>query len=81
MFNLLISVESILGGDLLLRGCGGCIRDLASVDSSYRTVAEIAAALGLIKEVLNAFGASSVHWLLDRPASGADSCARYAVDG
>lgn len=64
-FNLLITIEAALSGGVLLMGCDGCIRDLASMHGSYRSVEETDRALATIGETLP----RSAVWYLDQPVS------------
>lgn len=68
-FNLLITIEAALSQGVLLRCRDSCIRDLASVHGSYRSVQETDRALQLIGETLAALAPHSVQWLLDKPIS------------
>jgi hypothetical protein len=68
-FNLIVTLEAILGGGPIILGRDGCLRDLSSVHGSYRAVAETEAAVTLIGESLAAAGVAAAHWLLDRPVS------------
>lgn len=68
-YNLLITVESALGGGVILIGRDGAWRDLASLHGTYRAVQETEPALRLIGESLATFGIASCHWFLDRPVS------------
>jgi len=68
-FNLIITIEAMLSRGVLLRCRDGCIRDLSSVHSSYRSVNETEAAIILIGEMLADLGAGRVEWLLDKPVS------------
>jgi hypothetical protein len=68
-FNLLITLEAALGGGLILHCRDGCLRDLASMHGSYRSVQETELALTLIGDALEAVAPSSVLWLLDSPVS------------
>jgi hypothetical protein len=68
-YNLLISIESSLGGGVILSGRDGCYRDLASLHGTYRTVSETVPALTLIGETLASWGVRRCRWLLDRPVS------------
>lgn len=68
-FNLLITIEAALSQGVLLRCRDSCIRDLASVHGSYRSVQETDRALQLIGESLAALAPRSVGWLLDKPIS------------
>jgi hypothetical protein len=68
-FNVLIAVESALAGGVLLRGRDRMIRDMASIHGSYRRNEQTLAASEAIGEQLEALGASSITWLLDRPVS------------
>lgn len=64
-FNLLITVEAALSGGVLLRGCDGCVRDLASMHGSYRRVEETDRAIALIGQRLP----REAVWYLDQPVS------------
>jgi hypothetical protein len=68
-FNLIITLEAALSKGPLLIGVDRCIRDLSSVHGSYRSVDETEQAIIMIGKALQAVGASSVLWLLDRPVS------------
>ena len=68
-FNLILTLESALGGGVVLGGRDGCFRDLASVHGTYRRVAETAPALELAAHWLGAWGVGPCHWLLDAPVS------------
>src|SRR5262249_46968487 len=75
-FNLLISVEAALSGGVLLLCRDGCIRDLASVHGSYRSVNETKSALLLIGDLLAELKTRSASWLLDRPISNSGRLAK-----
>jgi len=79
-FNLIITVEAALSGAMLLVCRDNCVRDLASVHGSYRSVQETESAIGLIGEVLATFKPAAVTWLLDRPISNSGRLARKIVD-
>ncbi len=68
-YNLLITMESALGGGVLFRGRDGCVRDLASIHGSYRKVDETLTAVQHIGEGLAALGVELVRWRLDAPVS------------
>ncbi len=68
-FNLLLTLESALGGGVVLACRDGCYRDLASVHGSYRRVEETRPALALAARWLAAWGAGPCAWLLDAPVS------------
>ncbi|RMH05585.1 MAG: DUF434 domain-containing protein, partial [Planctomycetota bacterium] len=68
-FNLLTTVETALGGGLLLVARDGCLRDLAGLGGTWRRVAETRPALEAVGAFLTAAGAAPVRWLLDRPVS------------
>ncbi len=68
-FNLLITVEAALSSGVLLRCRDGCLRDMASIHGSWRSVQETQKALLLIAETLDSLGILEVHWWLDRPVS------------
>lgn len=68
-YNLLIMVESALARGVLLRGRDGCIRDLASIHSSYRKVEETYPAIRLIGNTLAQLELGEVTWYFDSPVS------------
>ncbi len=68
-FNLILTLESALGGGVILGGRDGCFRDLASVHGTYRRVEETQPALELAARLLGEWGAGPCTWLLDAPVS------------
>lgn len=68
-YNILITVESALAGGVLLRGCDGCIRDMASLHGSYRRVEETLPAIDCIGATLARFMPERVLWYFDAPVS------------
>jgi hypothetical protein len=68
-FNLILTLESALGGSVILGGRDGCFRDLASVHGTYRKVEETQPALELAARLLAEWGAGPCAWLLDSPVS------------
>ncbi|MFO0806720.1 MAG: DUF434 domain-containing protein [Gemmataceae bacterium] len=68
-FNLILTLESALGGGVILGGRDGCFRDLASVHATYRRVEETRPALDLAAKCLTAWGVESCVWHLDAPVS------------
>jgi hypothetical protein len=79
-FNLIILVEAALSGGVLIIGRDGCVRDLSSVHSSYRSVNETEKAIVLIGEALSALHAGPVQWLLDKPVSNSGRLAQRIRD-
>jgi len=68
-YNLLITVESALGGGIVIECRDGCFRDIASIHGTYRRVEETLPALTMIGVQLQQLQVSEVYWLLDRPVS------------
>jgi hypothetical protein len=68
-FNLILTLESALGGGVVLGGRDGCYRDLASVHGTYRRVAETQPALELAARWLTEWAVGPCTWLLDAPVS------------
>ncbi len=68
-FNLILTLESALGGGVVLVGRDGCYRDMASVHGSYRRVEETRPALDLSAQWLAEWGVGPCTWLLDAPVS------------
>ncbi|MEO1451797.1 MAG: DUF434 domain-containing protein, partial [Bacteroidota bacterium] len=68
-YNLLITIESALGGGMIFHCRDGCYRDIASVHGTYRKVEETLPALTMIGVTLQKLAVSAVTWYLDRPVS------------
>jgi hypothetical protein len=75
-FNLLITLESALSGGVVVRCRDGCLRDLAGIHGTYRSVAETLTAIRLVGEALCAYQPRCVEWLLDRPVSNSGRLAQ-----
>jgi hypothetical protein len=85
-YNVLTTVESALGGGVVLQGRDGCWRDLARAQRTHRPVLETLPAIHAIGEFLAALGLIECRWLLDRPVSnsgrmGAELRALSAANG
>lgn len=68
-YNVLLTVETALGGGVVLRCADGVCRDMASMRGHYRRVEETRRALVLLGGFLADHGAAAVAWYLDRPIS------------
>ena len=68
-FNLLITIETALGGGAIFNCMDGCCRDLSAVYGSYKIMAETRQALTLIGRTLERSSPQKVVWLFDRPVS------------
>jgi len=65
--NVLTSVETALGGGVILIGRDGCCRDVAGIYSHYHKVAETVPALRAIGQLASQWGVTKCHWWLDSP--------------
>ncbi len=81
-FNLILTLESALGGGVILGGRDGTYRDLASVHGTYRRVAETEPALRRAAAWLAEHEIGPCTWLLDAPVSNSGRVATLirAVD-
>ncbi|HEX8201790.1 MAG TPA: DUF434 domain-containing protein [Isosphaeraceae bacterium] len=68
-FNVLLTLETALGGGVILGGRDGCYRDLAGIHGTYRRVAETVPGLEQVGEYLVCWGVGPCTWLLDQPIS------------
>lgn len=68
-FNLLTTVESALGGGVVLLAQDGCARDLASLHGTWRRVEETPRALDRCGQALASRAVGRVAWYLDAPVS------------
>jgi len=79
-FNLILTLESALGGAVVLGARDGCYRDLASVHGTYRRVGETRPALELAARALKRWGIGPCVWLLDAPVSNSGRLAAMIRD-
>jgi hypothetical protein len=79
-FNTIITLEAALSGGVLIACRDGCLRDLASVHGSYRSVSETERAIALIGEALAESHAGQAIWLLDKPVSNSGRLAGRIKD-
>ncbi|WP_291725967.1 DUF434 domain-containing protein [Bernardetia sp.] len=68
-YNLLITTECALSGAPLFIGLDDCLRDIASIHSTYRKVEETLPALELIGKVIEELEINDIIWILDAPIS------------
>ena len=68
-YNVLITLESALGGRPILLADNGFVRDIAGVSGSYREGAATTEALNLIFDLLKAAGPPEAVFLFDSPIS------------
>ncbi len=68
-FNVLTTIESYLGGGVVLHCRDGTFRDLAGVHGTYRRVVETTPALELLATHIQDLCVAPVRWLFDRPVS------------
>jgi hypothetical protein len=67
--NILMAIETALGGGVILIGRDGCCRDVAGVYSRYRKVEETLPALQAIGQMAAQWAVRKCRWLLDSPVS------------
>jgi hypothetical protein len=79
-FNLLITIETALGGGAIFSCADGCCRDLSSVYGAYRFVAETRTAIEQIGRTLEQASPEKVLWLFDRPVSNSARVAKTVRD-
>ena len=72
VFNVVTTVETALGGGVILIGRDGCCRDIAGIHSHYHMVAETVPAQRAIGQVVSPCEASKCHWWLDRPVDNSE---------
>jgi hypothetical protein len=75
-FNLLITLETALGGGILIRGIDGCYRDIANVHGNYTFRIETEEAVELVAEALKELGVEEAVWYFDRPVSNSGRTAQ-----
>lgn len=68
-FNVVTTVETALGGGVILHCRDETYRDLAGIHGTYRKVTETIPALEVIGERLALLKVNQSHWLFDRPVS------------
>jgi hypothetical protein len=75
-YNLLTTIESALGGAVVLIARDTCWRDMASMHGTYRKVDETIPALLLVGQTLAQLRAGRCNWWLDRPVSNSGRLAQ-----
>lgn len=68
-YNILLTVESALGGGIVLASRDGAFRDMASMSGHYKRVEQTIQALQLIGRHMDEAGVRQALWYLDRPIS------------
>ena len=68
-YNMLINIESALGGGIIIECRDGAYRDIASIHGTYRKVEETIPALKLLGASMKELEVSHAHWYLDTPVS------------
>jgi hypothetical protein len=79
-YNVLTTVETALGGGVVIVGRDGCARDIAGVHGTWRRVAETEPALRAVGERLQQLGVGHCLWFLDRPVSNSGRLRAYVLD-
>lgn len=68
-FNLLLTLETWIGGGVILRCCDRTLRDMASVHGTYRRVEATWEILRAVTSWLHFAEVAEVQWLIDQPVS------------
>ncbi|OHB72439.1 MAG: hypothetical protein A2V70_14455 [Planctomycetes bacterium RBG_13_63_9] len=68
-YNVLTTVEAAMARGVLLAGCDGTYRDMASMHGSFRKVAETLPALETLGRATAELRVEQCVWYLDRPVS------------
>jgi hypothetical protein len=68
-FNVLTTIESALGGAVVLSCRDETYRDIAGLHGTYRRVAETMPSISLLGATLSGLGLRQCRWLFDRPVS------------
>ncbi len=68
-YNVLTTLETALGGGVILHARDRCLRDLAGVHGTWRRAHETVPALELVGAQLAAWGCEHCTWYLDQPVS------------
>lgn len=79
-YNVITTVETALGGGVVLIGRDGCYRDISGVHGTYRKVEETVPAVRLIGASFAEVGASAYHWYLDSPVSNSGRLRAVLLD-
>lgn len=79
-YNLLITTECALSNAPLFIGLDGCMRDIASIHSTYRKVEETIPALELIGKVIEELEIKETIWILDAPISNSGRLKKIMED-
>ena len=74
-FNILITIECALKGELLLRCRDGLIRDISATHGGYKQSQYTDLAIDLIQQQLHLLKLQKLIWFLDRPVSNSGKLA------
>jgi len=76
-FNLLITLETALGGGILIRAIDGCYRDIANVHGNYTFRIETEDAVELAAKAIKALAVEEAIWYFDRPVSNSGRITKF----
>lgn len=76
-YNVLLTVETALGGGVVLGSRDGAFRDMVSMRRHYKRVHQTRPALEVIGSFLAAVECREVAWYLDRPVSNSGRLRRW----
>lgn len=75
-FNVITTIEAALAGGIVFRSRDGCLRDMASVHGTYRSVMETPPAVEMIAQTVAMWRPSACVWYLDAPVSNSGRLAK-----
>ena len=79
-FNVLTTIESALGGAVVLACRDETYRDIAGLHGTYRRVDETRPAIALLGATITGLNISHCCWLFDRPVSNSGRARRLVLD-
>lgn len=68
-FNVLITLESAVGGAFVFEGRDGCVRDVGGLRGTYRLVEETRTAIRIAGQGIAGLGIDATQWMLDAHVS------------
>jgi hypothetical protein len=79
-FNVLTTIESALGGAVVLSCRDDAYRDIAGLHGTYRRVAETLPSIASLGATVSGLGVRRCQWLFDRPVSNSGRIRKLFID-
>jgi len=79
-YNIIISLECAYSNAILLKGHDTCIRDIASLHGTYKSVQATETVLNQMIAFQKAAGLKKIHWYFDKPVSNSGKLKQFLLE-